>query len=212
MSWASRAAANLMPLSVEKDDLGTALTEWEYTGHYEDLGVPSADCELCTHPDIRYQFEIGNRFTHCKLLVGSECITRFGISSIDGEGRVLDAEQTGKLVARDRRKLIEAARKRRVVSNLVELANRDIKFNILSFIEYISIRGAFTPNQMLLLIWRFGEHNVNYNIRDFKITIRRGREKQQLRDAKPWQIEQLSPLLSPAQKKFLDSKINEPTG
>ena len=89
MSWASRAAANLLPLSRERRDLAQALKEWRYAGNYHDLETPSADCELCDHPNIRYQFEIQNLFTDEALLIGSECINRFGIAATDEEGRTL---------------------------------------------------------------------------------------------------------------------------
>ena len=37
MSWASHAAANLLPLSRQQYDLRAALTEWRYTGNFHDL-------------------------------------------------------------------------------------------------------------------------------------------------------------------------------
>jgi len=40
MSWASRAAANLLPLSVEQDDLATALREWVYEGGEAAVALP----------------------------------------------------------------------------------------------------------------------------------------------------------------------------
>src|ERR1043165_5380424 len=114
MSWASRVSENLLPLSKERDDLALALHEWRYAGNFNDLEAPEADCELCDHPEIRYQFEICNVHTGHTLLVGSECIHRFGIAATDEEGRTLDETETRKKVEKDRRKLIEDARKRRV--------------------------------------------------------------------------------------------------
>jgi hypothetical protein len=57
MSWAQNSAANLLPLSIERSRLAIALKEWLYTGDMYDLEEPVETCELCEHPDIRYQFK-----------------------------------------------------------------------------------------------------------------------------------------------------------
>lgn len=54
MSWAQRAARNLLPLSREKSDLAVSLREWRYEGGFHDLELTDETCELCDHPDIRY--------------------------------------------------------------------------------------------------------------------------------------------------------------
>lgn len=64
--------------SIEKDNVYTAMKEWEYTGHYEDCGDPTHTCELCGYPRIRYKFQIHNRNTNVSLLIGSHCIEDFG--------------------------------------------------------------------------------------------------------------------------------------
>lgn len=203
MSWASRAASNLLPLSREHSNLGRALTEWRYTGNFNDLEVPSANCELCDHPDIRYQFEIQNLHTAEALLIGSECIHRFGIAATDEEGRTLSASDTRKKVEKDRRKLVEAARKRRVINALVALAHVDTDFNIASFVDYLQTRGAFTPKQLTIVLWRLSKFAISHDPRDFKLTIRRDREKAQLSSLPDWQIEKLLPCLSESQRVYL---------
>lgn len=203
MSWASRAANNLMPLSREQESLAAALREWRYTGNCYDLEEPVEICQLCDHPDIRYQFDIRNLFTGKSLLVGSECINRFGIAATDEEGRTLDAAESRSRVGRDRRKLIDDARKRRVINALVVLANTDEELQISNFIEYLQERGAFTPKQLSLLLWRFDTHRIPHDVKDFKISIRRNREKAQLREMKQRQIKRIWPCLSPSQRKFV---------
>jgi len=203
MSWASRAAANIFPLSREKDDLALALHEWRYTGDYNDLEAPIETCKLCDHPDIRYQFEIQNLHTAETLLVGSECINRFNIAATDEEGRTLDADGTRKKLAKDRRKLVDDARRRRLVKALVALAHADKEFNIHSFIDYLQKRDAFTPYQVTTLMWRFEKHGIDHNPKDFKITIKRGREKAQLVKMSDWQLRRLLPCLSTGQRDYL---------
>jgi len=203
VSWANRAAANLLPLSCAQNDLQVALAEWRYVGNFYDLETPSEVCQLCDHPDIRYQFEIRNLHTGEELLIGSECITRFGIAATDDEGRALDAAGTKKKVARDRRRLVDDAKKRGVVSALVALGQADPEFEIPSFINYLQDRGAFTPRQLATIMWRLKKFRVPHRPTDFKLTIKRNREKAQLRELKDWQLRNIEPCLSPSQKEFL---------
>jgi len=209
MSWAQRAARNLLPLSREQSDLAVALREWRYEGGFNDLEAPEENCELCDHPDIRYQFEIRNRFTGSRLQIGSECINRFGISATGEDGEDLDAAGTRKKVSRDRRTLLEAARKKRVITALVSLSQADDQFTILSFIDYLQDRGAFTPKQLSILLWRFEKHRVPFDVRDFKLTIRRDREKVQLMAMADWQIERLLPAMSASQRQFVAEARNQ---
>ncbi|MFH1465162.1 MAG: hypothetical protein ABIO70_12320 [Pseudomonadota bacterium] len=74
MSWDTRAAANLLPLSVERTRLAVALREWVYEGNVEDLEAPVESCQLCEHPGIRHRFEIANRHNENALNVGSKCV------------------------------------------------------------------------------------------------------------------------------------------
>ena len=74
----SRVSAKLLPLS-ESKNLGNAFDEWRYTDNCHDLDEPIAKCQLCGHFPIRFHFEIANRHNGNCLLVGSECVKRFGI-------------------------------------------------------------------------------------------------------------------------------------
>lgn len=139
MSWAQKSAANLLPLSIEQSRLAIALKEWLYTGDMYDLEEPVETCELCEHPDIRYQFKIINRHNGNEMLVGSECINKFGISATDELGNVLNREESRRRVNRDRRHLVNEARKRRMINALVALCAVEEEFaiNSFKFIYYI---------------------------------------------------------------------------
>ncbi|ESZ02415.1 MULTISPECIES: hypothetical protein [unclassified Mesorhizobium] len=212
MSWETRAANNLLPLSWDKGSLSQALREWRYTGDYHDLEAPSANCELCDHPDIRYQFEIRNLHTAARLLIGSECIHRFGIAATDEEGRTLDTLATRKKVDRDRRQLVEDARRRRLVSALVALANVEPNFDVHSFIDYLQTRGAFTPKQLATVLWRLRKKGVVHSPQDFKLTIRRGREKAQLLSLKDWEMALVKPCLTTEQSAYLEKVAHRRSG
>lgn len=204
--WLERVKRFVFPHSVEKQDIGKALAEWYYTGDTYDLEQPIENCELCGHSDIRYQFTIRNHHNANELLIGSECITRFDIPAVDEKGVALTSKETRKVVAKDRRKLITDAKERRMIQTLIELKKKEEGFHVDSFINYFKERGAFTPKQLALVIWRLNANAVEYHVSDFKLTIRRAREKEQLLQLKNFQIEAILPCLSGTQQKFLQSK------
>jgi hypothetical protein len=210
--WLQRVKKSIIPLSIEKKDIRKALAEWFYTGENYDLECPSEDCELCGHTNIRYQFTIQNRKTSKELLIGSECITRFEIPAVDDSGKILSPKETEKVVSKGRRKLITDAKERRMIQALLELKKKEERFDVDSFITYFKDRGAFTPKQLALLTWRLDENDVPWNPTDFKITIKRKREKKQLLGLENYQIQAILPCLSPPQKKFLiDNKSEDYT-
>jgi len=203
MNWATKSAANLLPLSVELSRLSIALREWFYTGDMYDLETPSGTCELCEHPEIRYQFKITNRHNGNEMAVGSECINKFEISAVDALGNVLGRDESRRLVNRDRRFLVGEARKRRLINILVALSRVEEAFDINSFIAYVQDRDAFTPNQLATLFWRLDHNKIAYAPRDFKLVIRRDREKQQLRQMSDWKMAKLWAAMSTTQRAWV---------
>lgn len=208
MEWIERVKINLLPVSEEKRDVKRALKEWKYLGDAYDLDFAEEVCQLCDHPGIRYQFEIVNTLNGNSLLIGSECINRFDIGVMDNDGATLQGEKAKKKVSRDRNKLISDAKLRSVINTLVELSNKDDRFDINNFIDYYKEREAFTPKQLSLLIDRLDKYQIEYNKNYFKLTIRRKREKEQLLEMDSFKILKLWPSLSSSQKKFLADNEN----
>ena len=200
MSWAQRAADNLLPLSVERSDLGVALREWVYERNVVVLESPSEVCQLCDHPGIRYQFEIVNHETGHSLYIGSECIKRFAIGVRSDNGSIVTGEAASRSVDADRRRMEQEARDRSVLNSLVELAAVDDEFDLEDFIVYYQRRGVFTPNQVALLQWRFQRCGVSHEPACFKVSLRRHREQEQLRRMPPWKVKRLWPYLSAEQR------------
>jgi len=211
MSWIERVAQTLAPLSVEQDDVREMLREWYYTGNAFDLKEPVENCELCGHPEIRYQFEIANENTGSELLVGSECIKKFRISAIDDSGMRLGGEESRQKVDRDRSKLITDAKHKRVIDVLVALSMHEEDFEIESFINYYRDREAFTPNQLKVVIWILNKHGIEFRNSDFKMVMRRDREKDQLRNMEGWQVKQLWSCMSPSQQNWYRERFGEPS-
>jgi hypothetical protein len=207
MSWLTQIADNLLPLSLEQNSLTKAISEWEYRGDTYDLGSPHETCQLCNHPDIRYQFEIVNKNNGNELLVGSECIKKFsGIAVLDSEGNALPSLAAKQKVDSDKRKLILDAQTRSLLNSLVELSRKEEEFDIVSFEEDYKKRGAFTPKQLATLIWRFEKYKVPFNKAYFGIYIRRQKDKEALLGLKDFQLRKMLPCLSPSQRDFLAKK------
>ena len=205
--WIERVKQNIFPLSENQEDVHAALKEWAYSGGMNDLGEPLDDCELCDHPNIRFQFEIINQINSNILLIGSECITRFGgIGVIDRDGSLLEGEDAERKVRNDKRKLIIDARTKSVLNALIELKSKDDDFDIQSFIEYYQEHGAFTPKQLSTLIWRLEMQGIFFQKNHFKMKLRKDREKEQIilmATTARWRLEKLLPCLSHSQKEFL---------
>ncbi|MHB0865768.1 MAG: hypothetical protein ACYC1Y_02615 [Minisyncoccota bacterium] len=205
MDWPSGVSDNLLPLSREQHNLNVALTEWEYRGNLYDTESPSEICQLCNHPEIRYQFEIVNKYTESSLLVGSECIKKFdNISVLDEDGIPLEKSFAKKKLDRDRRKLITSAQTKSLINSLIELGRKDQDFDISSFEQDYKERGFFTPRQLALLVWRLDKHKVPFKKSYFNTQIKRTKDKDALLGLKDFQKKNIWECLSDSQKEFLN--------
>lgn len=207
MNWFTNVGTNIFPLSIEKTELKTAMSEWQYRGNTYDLEKPDEHCELCNHSDIRFQFEIVNKHNNNNLLVGSECIKKFdGIAVLDADGNILSTEEANQKVDHDRRKLVTDAKVKSLLNSLIELSRQDEDFDIESFIADYQQRGAFTPRQLSTLFWRLKKYQVPHNKSCFKIYIRRERDKEALLELKDFQLKSIWNALSQSQKEFVMEK------
>lgn len=205
MSWITRVQKNVFPFSEEQEDIKKALEEWIYEGNMYDLGSGEEDCELCDHPNIRYQFEIVNIKNNNELLIGSECINRFRIGVVDEFGEKLSYEEAKKKVNKDKHKIVTEAKVKALINSLVELSTLDEEFEIDSFIKYFQEKGAFTPKQLTTLIWRFEKYKVSYQKRNFKMTIKRNRDKENFLEMEEWKVKTIWDCLSNYQKEIYEN-------
>lgn len=86
----------------------------------------------------------------------------------------------------------------------MKLSELSDKIPFETFVEYYSDNGAFTPNQLVLLVWQFKENDIEYRITDFKIKIRRNREKEQLRKMPEWRVKQIWGCMTTSQKEYYE--------
>lgn len=194
--WIERVAKNLLPLSEEKKELALAMREWIYDGvmndargEEEDGGFSLEnddlpDCELCDHPYIRYQFQINNQNNNNSLWIGSSCITKFGdgIQVVDSTGVSLLGEAAQKKVEQDRNSMIKEAKRKNVIHTLNQMRPFSNDGFIDSLITYFNRREAFTPDQLLNILSTLRGNNIRFKPGHLKMTMRRNREKEQLKN------------------------------
>ncbi|MGB4076125.1 MAG: hypothetical protein WBK28_00260 [Minisyncoccia bacterium] len=207
MSWLDSTRENMFKHSLEKKDLKKAMLEWEYAGNVYDSEENLQTCELCEHPELRYQFEIVNRNNQNSLWVGSECIKKFsGVSVLGDDGQILNSKERASKLDKDKRKLIENAQTKSILNSLVALSWVDKEFEIEDFVEYFQKNSFFTPKQVSTIVWRLDTHNIKYKKSYLKISIKRGREKNQLLQMQDWQLKKIWDCLSSSQKKWVEAK------
>jgi len=200
VGWTERVKNNIFPVSEEKNNVRRALDEWVYKGNMYDVETPDEVCELCDHPNIRYQFEIINIHNQNTLQIGSECVNKFEISVLDQSGKKLTNKDAKKKVNQDRNKLVTDAKKRDLINSLVQLSKVDEDFDIENFIKYFKENSAFTPKQLTILIWRLEKYKIKFKKSHFKMTIKRNKDKQQLFDMEDWKVKTIWDCLSSSQK------------
>jgi hypothetical protein len=143
-----------------------------------------------------------NRYTYSELLVGSECILKFGIRALVDGDEILTQAGTRRLLQKDRRKLIVDAQAKRVINALLLLGNAAANFDFENFITYFQERRAFTPSQLSLLLWRLDANSIPYDKHDFPMIIRRDREKVQLRNMPQWKVKKMWECMSASQRQW----------
>lgn len=191
MKWTDRISETLLPLSNETSDVMLAMQEWSYSGNFSETTETSGGCELCSREQTPYKFELINLHTHQKLKVCHICVGRFESSDAEKEEDLLSLSEND-------------ASTSRVINNLVKLSSLDNEFTIIGYLNYVKEKGAFTPNQLATLLWRFDSHDISINPQDYTISARRNSEKEQLKTMEAEKLEKIYTFLSPAQQLTLE--------
>jgi hypothetical protein len=191
-SCASQARATILRLSVEKLDSKKAFAEWDYTGFCEDLGEPMETCQLCAYQGIRYQFEIKNRLNENKLLIGSRCITRFGIGG----------EETAATVTKHQNTMVEAARNRAVIAHLDALIAiaPDPSFMVSVKTRY-ERESYFTPRTLICVLAALKAAGMPWSPNIFKVYLRTNKARAQVWAASLAQYQDLYACMDSGQRK-----------
>ncbi len=205
-TYPQRVADNILPLSIS-GALPEAFKEWFFTEHTIDHESPIEECELCNQEELRYHFEIENRKTSHKLMVGSQCILKFQLPVYEN-GVLLDERNT-------RKKLEALKNKMRMESCVNALAlvamkeNSDILSNALAFYrknKYLTPRFAF------VVLWRLQVNNIDHCPSFFRVSLKRDKYKHDLRSMELRKVQLIWPALSSSQRRMAESFGHLPPG
>ncbi|WP_342510917.1 hypothetical protein MKY34_12180 [Sporosarcina sp. FSL K6-1522] len=198
-SWLKRAMENLFKKSEEKENFKKARQEWLYKG-LEDNQYCEAECELCNHEEIRYEYIIVNSLNNNLMVVGSECIKKFTddfkTDFYDIEGNLVNEKRLTKDKNEYFKKILSEALDKR-------LANSNNAF-YKSIAEQIKKDGKLTPNQLKSL------HNFYPTLeemgrRAFKsvvtVSLKKEREQEQIAKLSQNELEFVSQFMSSQQRK-----------
>ncbi|MGE6504403.1 hypothetical protein ACQKF0_29660 [Bacillus wiedmannii] len=197
--WLQRARENLLKKSEEKEDFPTARQEWLYKG-LEDNESCEAECELCNHEEIRYEYMIINNLNNNVMIVGSECIKRFTddfkTDFYDIDGNLINDKRLTKDKNEYLKKFLNEALDNRLV-------NSNNKFYI-NIANKIKKDGKLTPNQLKCL------HNFYPTLDDMgqrafknvvKVSLKKDREKEQIATLSPLDLEFVAQFMTSSQRK-----------
>lgn len=213
-SYLSRCRESLVPKS-KADDLLSAFEEWEFNDNIIDHGDACEVCHLCGHKPLRWHFEIRSRETDETMMVGSECIKRFGAhrERLRAKKRGVEDEDELDSIAEKARSDIRSMlrekqkeyRRDMVVESLRRLwSAEDSNSNFRSMIESIAKSykkdPTLSPNQAKVIGWRASEHDVDVPFEHIKIDLAKKRYKRQMRSMDDWKIKQFWDALSSTQQ------------
>lgn len=193
-TYSQRVRENILPLSVAST-LPEAFEEWTFTGATEDHGQPCEDCQLCDHEELRYWFEIRNRYTSHALWIGSQCILKFNVPVYEGSRRLTKAEATRKL-----RKLTEHMRLEACLAALERLAGAEANDILTNALAYYRENKRLSPKLAFVVLWRLQKHRIDHSPSFFKVSLKRERHQSDLREMSASKVRTLWPALSASQR------------
>lgn len=194
MLYSQRTRDSILPLSVG-DTLPKAFEEWSVTEAVIDHEVPQETCELCGQESLRYQFEIRNSLNRNVLWVGSHCILKFGLSVFEN-GNVLSPDEAKKKINR----LLDQKRQDACIRALEKLAVTEKNDILSNALVYFRKNKYLSPRQAFVVLWRLNSHKIDYSPSFFKIDLKHGRFKSQLREMELSRVHILWPALSSSQR------------
>lgn len=194
--YLARARRALLGHSQEKRSFKKAALEWNYTGFSQDLPDCCGICGLCGHQGLRHQFEIRNRHTRRTLLLGSECIQRWiRDSSLSEKAK----KQIGASIRADKRAMVLESSRRHVDEAISKIIEQDNEFDFEQMRLRWRTRGAFSPNELVVLFWRLQEQGIDFAPSAFTVPIKRKKERSQLKTMAQWKLMRIWLALSSSQ-------------
>lgn len=195
-AYTQRVADNILPLS-RSGTLPDAFKEWQFTEETEDHEQAVENCELCDQEQLRYHFKIKNKYTEHVLWVGSSCILRFKVAVFDDYGKLLDEKSSEKKL----NSLIKDMQLSSCINALQKLVESENNEILKSALDYFLKNKYLTPKQAFVIFWRLNKHKIDYHPSFFKVSLRKNKYKEDLRNMPLDRVHIIWPALTSAQKK-----------
>jgi len=181
------------------ESLPEAFEEWTFTDEIEDHEEPIETCQLCEQEQLRYHFKTRNALTTKVLWVGSQCILRFGLSVFEDALKLSEKQAKKKLERLTQQMRLESCIK--ALERLAEAEENDI---LNSALAYYDENKYLTPKQAFVFLWRLRENNIHHSPSFFKISLKRERYRDDLRDMKTSRVHVIWPALSSTQRRLAE--------
>lgn len=203
-TYPQRVRDNILPFSIGST-LPQAFEEWSFTEHTIDHGYASETCELCDQEELRYHFEIKNELTHKRLWVGSQCILKFNLSVFE-QGRKLSAVDAKKKLER----LMQQMRLEACIKALDVLASTEDNPILSNALAFYKLNKYLTPKYAFVVLWRLKEHQIDHSPSFFKLSLKKDKYKDDLREMPTQRVDVLWPALTSAQRQVAMSMGHAP--
>lgn len=154
--YTQRVRDSILPLSLA-DTLPAASTEWSFTENTVDHETPIETCELSGQQDLRYHFEIANRYTEAALWVGSHCILQFDVAVIE-KGRRLSPEEAKRHLA----KLTQRMQLESCIRALEQLATKETNPVLSGPLDYYRRNKKLTPKYAAVVFWKLRTFRIDH--------------------------------------------------
>lgn len=162
--------------------------KYKYTGNIHDnwWWIWLTNCALC-NSEIRYEFELQNENDENDILkIWCECVKKFDWT-------------LSKQADKDKRTFLKDKSTERVLNSIIELTKQNSFFDD-DFIRYFEKRNWFTPKQIIALHNGFSKYWIEIKYSDFKVKIKKNREKEKMNEFNYLDKQIISKFLTKAQK------------
>jgi hypothetical protein len=193
-TYPQRVSDNILPLSIS-GILPEAFREWYFTDNIEDHEIANEDCELCDQEQLRYHFEIKNKYTNHQLWVGSSCILKFQVQVFEN-GLLLDAKGSKK-------KLNDLKQKMRLdscVNALKKLAHSEKNDILSNALDFYLKNKYLTPKFAFVVFWRLSSNKIDHSPSFFKVSLKKDKFKRDLREMNKERVHLIWPALTSSQR------------
>lgn len=193
--YTQRVRDSILPRSVA-GTLPAAFAEWAFTENTIDHEEPIEICELCGQQDLRYHFEIANRYTEARLWVGSHCILQFDVAVLE-YGRRLPPDEAKRRLA----KLTQQMQLQSCVKALERLAVAEANPILTGALDYYRRHKKLTPKYAAVVFWKLQSLRIDHHLSFFHVELRRAQHVEDLREMPTSRVHRFWGALSPAQRR-----------